>query len=56
MIDAATGVVTLVEEADFERAKSLEFTVVATDATGLTDRKAVRIRVRDVVLEPASSR
>ncbi len=56
VIDAATGVVTLVEEADFERAKSLEFTVVATDATGLTDRKAVRIRVRDVVLEPASSR
>lgn len=52
-IDPATGVVRLVEPADFERQKSHEFVVVATDATGLAARQAVRVRVRDVALEPA---
>ena len=52
VIDPATGAVTLVEAPDFERAKRLEFVVVATDATGLTDRKTVRVRVRDVLVEP----
>lgn len=51
VIDAATGVVTLVEPADFERAKRHEFVVVATDATGLAARRTVRLRVRDVQLE-----
>lgn len=53
VIDPATGVVTLLEPADFERAKSQEFVVVATDATGLAARKRVRLRVRDVPLEPS---
>ncbi|MFM8984546.1 MAG: Ig-like domain-containing protein [Planctomycetia bacterium] len=55
-IDAATGAVTLVEPADFERAKSHEFVVVATDSTGLSARKRVRLRVRDVPLEPSATR
>jgi len=52
VVDPATGAVTLVEPADFEVAKTHEFVVVATDAAGLTDRKTVRIRVRDVLVEP----
>lgn len=53
-IDPATGVVRLVEPADFERRKIHEFVVVATDATGLAARQAVRLRVRDVTLEPSA--
>ena len=53
VIDPATGVVTLAEPADFERTKWISFVVVATDATGLAARKTVRVRVRDVLLEPA---
>lgn len=53
-IDPATGVVTLLEPADFERSKSHEFVVVATDATGLAARQRVRLRVRDVPLEPSA--
>ena len=51
-IDPASGAVRLVEPADYERAPSHEFVVVATDATGLAARQRVRIRVRDVSLEP----
>lgn len=54
VIDPATGVVKLVEPADFERQKSHEFVVLATDATGLVGRQAVRVRVRDVPLETNS--
>lgn len=54
VIDPASGAVTLVEPADFERAGSHEFVVVATDATGLQARKRVRLRVRDMLLEPAA--
>lgn len=55
-IDPVTGVVTLVESADFERSKSHAFVVVATDATGQSTRKQVRLRVRDVPLESSPSR
>lgn len=55
-IDRATGAVTLVEPADFELAKAHEFVVVATDSTGLAARKRVRLRVRDVPLEPSTPR
>lgn len=51
VIDSTTGVVKLIEVADFERHKSHAFVLVATDATGLTARQTVRLRVRDVPLE-----
>ena len=50
-IDSTTGVVKLIEVADFERHKKHEFVLVATDSTGLTARQTVRLRVRDVPLE-----
>lgn len=53
VIDSATGAVTLLEPADFERAKTHDFVLVATDATGLVTRQPVRVRVRDVLIEPA---
>jgi len=55
VIDPASGAVRLVEPADFERRKGHDFVVVVTDATGLAARKAVRLRVRDVALEPAAA-
>lgn len=53
-IDPQSGAVTLVERADFERTPAIEFVVVATDATGQSTRTPVRLRVRDVLLEPES--
>lgn len=50
-VDPATGMVTLLEPADFEKRKRHIFVVVATDQTGLADEKLVTIRVRDVALQ-----
>lgn len=52
VIDSNTGAVQLVKSADFEHRKSHEFVLIATDATGLTARQTVRLRVRDVPFEP----
>lgn len=51
VIDPATGVVTLASQADFETKRRHVFTVLATDASGLTDEKQVTLTVRDVPLE-----
>lgn len=50
-VDAATGAVTLLAPADFEKQKRIVFVVEARDRTGLTDERLVAIRVRDVALE-----
>lgn len=50
-VDPATGDVTLVQAADFERTKLHTFVVEARDRTGLSDEKVVTVRVRDVALE-----
>ena len=55
VIEPKTGVVRLLEPADFERRKSHEFVVVATDATGLIVRQPVRLRVRDMPLESSAT-
>jgi hypothetical protein len=47
-INASTGAVTLKAPADFETKASYDFTVVATDAGGLTAEKAVTVGVTDV--------
>jgi VCBS repeat-containing protein len=44
-IDASTGAVTLIKPADFETKADYSFTVVATDAVGLTAEKAVTVDV-----------
>ncbi len=50
-IDATSGVVTLLAQADFETKRRHVFVVEARDKTGLTDTKTVAIRVRDVLME-----
>lgn len=50
-IDPASGAVTLLQAADFERTKRHTFVVEARDKSGLSDQKIVSVRVRDVALE-----
>ena len=47
-INASTGVVTLVENPDFETQPSYEFTVVATDAEGNQSQQSVALAVNDL--------
>ena len=47
-INASTGVVTLLENPDFETQPSYEFTVVATDAAGNQSQQSVSLAVNDL--------
>jgi len=47
-IDAGTGVVTLIDNPDFETQPSYEFTVVATDAAGNQSEQQVSLAVNDL--------
>ncbi|MGI9213675.1 MAG: tandem-95 repeat protein, partial [Methylococcaceae bacterium] len=53
-INTATGAVTLKTSADYETKNSYSFTVVATDAGGLTAEKAVTVSVTNVNEAPSA--
>ncbi len=54
IIDSSTGAVTLKASADYETKASYSFTVVATDAAGLTDEKVVTVAVTNVNEAPVA--
>lgn len=52
-IDAATGVVSLLIDPDYETQSAYTFTVVATDGAGFTAEQAVKLMVNDIAEIPS---
>jgi hypothetical protein len=47
-VDANTGVVTLIENPDFETQNAYNFTVIATDAAGNSDQQDIQVNIENV--------